>query len=319
MANITPDRRCQPLKERSLQASSYYSREQARLRERQKQINYIKRVGRRKMSKARRAALEELRRQEVMGLRCPYRTNITQASWKGPDPSVPKRMRDVESSRRTALRARRTLLLSQKPCEEADAAYKLELDRQIADAMKHTNEHLEDAITNPFVRRDDRFLHRQRRLVAGYHQELEFLQQKDKAYVAALEDRMLILEGHRPPDRMPTIALPHSPTVLNDMKLRSGCRYAPMAVQKPTPFRTNLRYGGLVSKAIALNKKLGDFNEELADRVERGLGTAGSVGSWSPVSLSPLSTPPSSPQVLPTNPARTDSDRDEPTSDPSDL
>ncbi|TFY75924.1 hypothetical protein EWM64_g8086 [Hericium alpestre] len=65
------------------------------------------------------------------------------------------------------------------------------------------------------------------------------------------------------------------------MMLRSGQKYAPMAVQKPTPFHTNLRYEELISKAIKLDKRLGNHNDKMFHCIQQGK-LQESTGAWSP-------------------------------------
>lgn len=68
---------------------------------------------------------------------------------------------------------------------------KAQLEEEISDA------HRAIADEEPFSATLSMVKHRHRRYVAGHHQMLELMQQGEQAIQAAMEDKVIIFEGHR--------------------------------------------------------------------------------------------------------------------------
>lgn len=98
----------------------------------------------------------------------------------------------------------------QAACDEYERELRAQLDEEIKDA------HEAIAAEEPRSAMLAVVKHRHRRYVAGHHQMLQLMQQGEQAIQAAMEDNIIIFEGHR--YDLPTRFSVHS------RNLTAGCR-----------------------------------------------------------------------------------------------
>ncbi|KAI0061777.1 hypothetical protein BV25DRAFT_1916453 [Artomyces pyxidatus] len=176
-------------------ASSKAGYERNRTRRLQYQNNYnkVKRLGRRKISKAERTSRELWRKAELDGRKSKYTNTI--------------------ACRSNTVDDRRTLSMAGQEETEWDewSTLRADLIAKYADQyFVHYVPAVQEAI-NKYVctakevlesqerphAGDDSAVHSLRRIVAGLHQELEIHKQGHNAFISALQDRALIFQGRR--------------------------------------------------------------------------------------------------------------------------
>ncbi|KAI0055675.1 hypothetical protein BV25DRAFT_1842821 [Artomyces pyxidatus] len=169
----------------------------------QAKYNKVKRVGRRKVSKAQRTRDEQLRKLEVKGLKMPYFTSI---SWRTnvQDHERTLAMAAGEEEQYETWEERRFEFIERYPdawLPHFIAALRERIEELLRTATAILTE--PDPGRSPYPLDSDArtAVHTYRRLIAALHQEIELVPQGNDAYLSAMQDRALIHQGrgvHRP-------------------------------------------------------------------------------------------------------------------------